>query len=579
MEQKITSLLLCVLLPVSIFCSTLAADTARAEQVVNLLPNSSFENANPSVMTQPDSWFTDSWGNNSATFSHIGTAHTGTKAIQTTITNYQDGDAKWLAQSVKVDGGDTYHYTNWYMATTTTHLWAQYTDVNGKYQYAYLRQLAVSTMTWAQTAVDVTIPTTAQRINLFHVIAGNGTLTIDDVSLSKVIACPYNIVNGLSNGNFEDTCYPNSSHAPLGWQAVQYGASTATFNKYSNITHSGLYAAQITNSNGEAGYSTSIAQPLSNQRYTVSFWQNSTTYSYAYLAFHSQVGETQYQSLMSTPATQGEWSLYEDTFLTPANVASIQLVIATSGTGILNIDDVSLTTRSNQVPSTFNTGMISLTFDDGLNSEFVNGFNLLKQYGYSGTFYINSGTLNTPGYMTTAQVKALVKSGQEVGSHLYDHTDMVQLDPVSLENSLQKNVTSLQAILGPSYQINTVAGPYGSFTSSKVTQVMQNALSHRNTDGALNTKANLNVRQIHARLVKSNTSTAEIKAWTTEALTNHSWLVLVYHSIATTTPVQSSDMAEYTVTPLNFKKQLDTIRASGIAVENVSNAIEILSGQ
>lgn len=579
MYQKITSLALSIVLPLSLLGVLVHTDTAQAEQLVNILPNSSFETANATDQTKPDSWFSDSWGTNTAAFAYVADAHTGAKAVQTTVTNYQDGDAKWLTQSVAVSSGSSYHYSDWYKATTATYLWVQYTDANGNYQYAYLKQLGASAASWAQATADVVIPSTALRINIFHVIASNGTLSVDDVSLNKVIVCPYGNSNGLANGGFEDTCGTNLSNAPLGWQAVQYGAAVATFQKTSTTAHGGLYAAQVTNNGGESGYATTITQPLSNQRYTISFWQNSTTYSYAYLAFQLQNGTTQYQSLMSTPATQGEWSLYEDTFVTPANTASIQLVIATSGTGSLSIDDVALTTRTNQVPAAFNAGMVSLTFDDGSKSEYRNGLTLLKQYGYSGTFYINAGSLNTTGYMTSAQVKALAASGQEIGSHLYDHDDMVQLSPILLEGSLNKNVTSLQAILGSSYPISAFASPYGSFTSSKIDQVMQHALSHRDTDGALNTKANLNVRQIHARVATATTSVATIQSWVTEAATNHSWLVLVYHNIATTTSGQSSDIAGYNVTPANFKKHLDAIKASGLAVNTVSGAIKTLSAQ
>lgn len=547
-----------------------------AEATPNLLSNSGFETSTDG--TTPDSWSTDSWGNNTASFAYVTDAHSGVKAVQTTVSNYTDGDAKWIPNAVDVTAGKTYHYSDWYTSTQVSNVWMQSLKTDGSYAYTFLKQVPASA-SYVQSNVDVTMTSDVQSVRIFHVLAGNGQLTLDDTALSLNAECVPTVTNGIINGDFESSCDVSGSGVPAGWAAVQNG-STAVISGKSTKSHSGTYASSITNtSDGEVGIATTVDHPLSNQRYTLSFWQSGDTYMYAYVAYTLTNGSTQYQSLMAVPATLGEWSKYNDTFITPASTASMQIFLATSGSGTVNIDDVALTARTNQTPPTFAAGMVSITFDDGTSSSYQNAFPVLKQYGYKGTFYLNAGWLNTSGYMSSTQVKALATNGQEIGSHLYHHSDIAQIDVATLQSELSGNKTSLQSILGSQYPISSFASPYGSFTSSKVDTIMNYATSHRDTDGMFNTKANLDVRQIHAKLVTSSTSVATIQSWLTEAKNNKEWLVLVYHNIASSSANQSSDVAPYNVTPTNFSKHMAAVKNSGLTVNTVAGALSTLSKQ
>jgi peptidoglycan/xylan/chitin deacetylase (PgdA/CDA1 family) len=551
-------------------------------EAANLIGNSSFETATADNPTAPAGWFTDIWGANTAALTYINDAHTGTKAAQTTVTNYQDGDAKWLFNAVSVTSGSDYTYSDWYKANTGTNLWAQFLMNDGTYQYKFLKADSASS-DWAQVSVQVTVPANVAKMSIFHVLSANGQLEIDDASLTAAIVnptCTPSYINGLANGDFEDTCL-DSTGMPAGWTGVQYGATTASFETTANAYH-GTRAVTVTNGadGAEAGFLTTIQSPVANQRYSLSFAQEGNTYAYAYLTIGLTDGSTQYQSLMSVPATLGAWSQYADNFVTPANIKSLQITIATSGVGSLSLDSVALTSLQNQTPANFTAGMISLTFDDGAKSTYTNGFPVLKQYGYKGTFYLNAGSIDTTNFMTTKQVQALAANGQEIGSHLYHHSDMVQLDDTTLRSELSGNQAGLAEILGtPNFATTDFASPYGSFTSNTVNTVMGYELSHRDTDGQTNSKADLNSRQIHGRLVTPGTTLATMQAWIADAQTNHTWLVLVYHNIASSTAGEADGEAGYTVTPAQFKKQLAAISQSGIAVQPVNTALATLQAQ
>lgn len=471
-----------------------------------------------------------------------------------------------------------YTYSDWFKSNTTSFIWAQYTKNDGSVQYVFLKEVPASA-TWNQSSVTMTTPEDAVSVSLYHVIAGNGSITLDDVSLSKNTPCPTAPTGSITNGGFEDEC--DTAQFSNGWNTAQYGTTTAQFSVATDTIHTGSKSAQFSNADAgaEVGLNTTVSSPQSSHRYLLSFWHADTTYIYAYVAFTLNDGTVQYKSLMSAPSTVGEWSQYTDGFTTPANTQSLQITIATSGAGTVHVDDVSLTPQPTLSPKDFSTPMVSITFDDGAQSTYQNTLSSLNTYGYKPTLYLNAGSLNTTGFMTSKQVKTAATQGYEIGSHLYHHSDIALIDTATLQSELQGNKTSLQSIVGSTHPISSFASPYGSYTSNKIDTVMNYESSHRTTDGTLNTKDNLNARQIHGRLVTASTTIDDFKAWIAEAKATKAWLVLVYHNVATSSAGQSSDVAPYNVTPSNFSQQMSIIHQNAIPVRTVQSALTTLSAQ
>ena len=569
MKKRLLAFVLGVGLVISI-----APSPAIALANDNLLLNSSFEVAQSTA--SPADWHATNWGQNDAYFDYTSDARSGLKAAKVTVDTYTDGDAKWEHAAVSVHPRTAYLYSNWYKSTAPTAVWAQLRNLEGSFEYQYLASPAMSSSEWSPVSVTVNVPENIQSMSVFHVVNGVGQLTIDDVSLTTLNPCSATPVQGVPNGGFEQTCVNESI---TGWQTVQYGTSSASFNTRSEDTYSGAAAVSVTNvdEGTEAGFMSSPFTIDAEQRYELSFWQKSDTYTYAYVAYTLSDDSVEYQSLMPVPATLGEWSKYTDYFIAPENTVSIQLTIATSGYGTVTLDEVALTKLTTPSARTFNEGLVSITFDDGFEGSFTDGFQVLSQHNLKGTFYLNAGLINTPNYMSGSQANALIAGNQEVGSHLYHHSDMVWLDTPTLESELQGNALSLRSILGGTYTPTQLASPYGSFTSDRVNTVMQYASSHRTTTGLLNTKANFDVRQIHGRLVTASTSTSEMNAWLAEAEAQKAWLVLVYHNISDSTTGQAPDVARYNVTPSNFIDQVLAIENSGLNVKTVSEAISALN--
>lgn len=79
--------------------------------------------------------------------------------------------------------------------------------------------------------------------------------------------------------------------------------------------------------------------------------------------------------------------------------------------------------------------LVSLTFDDGDADNFTLA-PLLQQYGLRATFYIPSGLVGHPGFMTWDQLKALQAAGSEIGGHSLDHVKLQGLDTAALQHEI-----------------------------------------------------------------------------------------------------------------------------------------------
>jgi peptidoglycan/xylan/chitin deacetylase (PgdA/CDA1 family) len=106
--------------------------------------------------------------------------------------------------------------------------------------------------------------------------------------------------------------------------------------------------------------------------------------------------------------------------------------------------------------------VISLTFDDGWDSQSI-APSELTAHGMSGTFYVNSGTIDQPGYLTWAQLTAFNAAGHEVGGHTLTHPDLTTLTATAAQREICDDRTN---ILGHGFVVSNFAYPFGAYDST-----------------------------------------------------------------------------------------------------------------
>jgi peptidoglycan/xylan/chitin deacetylase (PgdA/CDA1 family) len=93
---------------------------------------------------------------------------------------------------------------------------------------------------------------------------------------------------------------------------------------------------------------------------------------------------------------------------------------------------------------------VVLTFDDGYVDHYTNVLPVLQQYGYTGTFFIITGTADAenPEHLSWTQITSMAEAGMDMESHTKTHPDLRGRDYDFLTYQLLGSIESLQAFTG-----------------------------------------------------------------------------------------------------------------------------------
>jgi peptidoglycan/xylan/chitin deacetylase (PgdA/CDA1 family) len=163
---------------------------------VNAIKNPSMETFNAATGL-PQCYLAGGYGSNTAAFSVSTAAHTGTSAVQVTVSNYVDGDAKLVPSldlgecAPTVSAGKTYNLSEWYTSTAPTQFALYYRTPNGLWNYWTSSPWYAASATYAQaTWVTPAMPANATAISFGLNLFNNGTITTDDLSMVETGTAP-----------------------------------------------------------------------------------------------------------------------------------------------------------------------------------------------------------------------------------------------------------------------------------------------------------------------------------------------------------------------------------------------------
>lgn len=539
----------------------------------NLLPNASFEESDGD---NPVSWQRGGWGDNNAVLTYLtGSAHTGERSVQIKMTNVNNGDAKWYTSPMLVEPGSKYVYQDYYKADVTSRVVAALIKTDGNEYYIELNS-APATTTWARYNTTFTTPSDVQNVTIYHLIDQVGVLDIDDVSLaedSTTTPPEPTEQNVVPNPSFET----NIGNAPASWQADSWGDNDATFTYIQDDAHSGTKSTKVEIADYASGDAKWSFTPLNNlvagSQYTLSAWYKTNIQPRVVVTYVDKTGDNQYLTMpspLANPDSASSWQQYSTVVDIPTDATGLSVYFLIAGNGWLQTDDFSMAPHS---AVGFNAPIISLTFDDGWSSIYAKGLPALNKYGFVSTQYLISSRLNTTGYMTTAMARAFQKAGHELASHTVTHPDLTQLTTDQLISELGGSQDSLRQLLGNDTAYN-LALPYGLYNANVLSYIKQYYRSSRSTDVGFNTKDNFNPYNILVQNIQTNTTPAQVATWVAKAKREKSWLVLVYHAVS-----NSTNPNDYAVSPQNLNKELSNIKASGIAVKTVDQALAAIQQQ
>ena len=547
---------------VSLFLLGLPKNSFAA--ATNLIVNPSLETANGAL---PANWSQGQWGTLSAMFAYPVAGHTGNGA-KVTLSSYSSGDAKWYFDDVSVTAGKQYLFSDWSNSTVDTTAIARVHLSSGSDQYINLGIIPGSSA-WQQFSNSFVAPTGAVSATVFHVIAKNGSLVVDDYSLTEVapvVITP--TTNLISNPSFETV----SGILPFKWSQGQWGNLSAAF-AYPVTGHTGN-GAKITVSsytNGDAKWYFSDVPVTPGDLYTFSDWSNSSVETRVTARVHFADGTDQYVGLGRITGTNA-WKQFTASFAAPVGAVSVTVFHTIAASGTLTVDDYSLFDKG--VAPQFSQGMISFTFDDGYRNVYTAGIPILDKAGIKSTqAIITTGTYSDLNYMTKAQIKTLAANGHEIASHTRTHADLVTLTAAKAKTEITGSKSDLATLLGIALTPTSFMYPLGSYNDSIVSMVQAAGYKGaRTTDVGYNTPSS-NPYQLLSQNVNNDVSIDTIKGWIDKAIADKTWLILTLHEQAVLPNIPDN---LYSNDPAILQQTVDYVKSKNMKTVTFGQGVSML---
>ncbi|WP_438007401.1 polysaccharide deacetylase family protein [Sorangium sp. So ce321] len=105
--------------------------------------------------------------------------------------------------------------------------------------------------------------------------------------------------------------------------------------------------------------------------------------------------------------------------------------------------------------------VVSIEFDDTLADQ-LSARSILAEHRMHATFFVNSGRLDRPGYLTVAELRALASDGHEIGGHTVDH---VRLPGLPAGEQRRQICDDRRALLALGFAVSDFAYPWGAYDS------------------------------------------------------------------------------------------------------------------
>ncbi|TSC57465.1 MAG: polysaccharide deacetylase family protein [Candidatus Peregrinibacteria bacterium Greene0416_19] len=151
----------------------------------------------------------------------------------------------------------------------------------------------------------------------------------------------------------------------------------------------------------------------------------------------------------------------------PPDVFDAQLTwLRDNGYTSIDFDDYERIRRGEQLPP---LRPVILTFDDGYADASTQVLPRLTALDMKGVFYVVTGFLGKPGYLTAFQVQGLAAAGMQIGGHTVTHPDLRRLTRGRRRKELKDSRETLEALAGR--PVVHLAYPAGRYTAQVIHEV------------------------------------------------------------------------------------------------------------
>jgi len=205
----------------------------------------------------------------------------------------------------------------------------------------------------------------------------------------------------------------------------------------------------------------------------------------------------------------------------------------------------------------YQEGCLSLSFDDGYESQYAIAYPLLKEKNFGATFFIIANETSFEGkvLMTQDEIKEIADNNFEIGSHTLTHP---HLDQLTSDTDIEKELSESKKMLEEEYKISieALAFPYWG-QNEKVREI---AKKYYATVRDVRNKKDTFFLESWG--LQKDTNVGEICSYIKLTKAQKLWTILVFHDI-------SDNPRVWDISTENFKKIIDCAKESGIVVDSI----------
>ena len=174
-----------------------------------------------------------------------------------------------------------------------------------------------------------------------------------------------------------------------------------------------------------------------------------------------------YHSIL--PRHQGETEQQKRFSVTPEHFAAELRYLKDHGYTAVSLDALA---DYFSVGRTLPAHPVILTFDDGWENQYANGFPILKEYGFTATFFIFSNAPDYGRFMSWAQISKLQDAGMTIGGHSKSHPYLYKItDPAELRKEIIESKKIIEEHIGR--PVTVFAYPFGRYSTESLAIVKE----------------------------------------------------------------------------------------------------------
>ncbi len=205
------------------------------------------------------------------------------------------------------------------------------------------------------------------------------------------------------------------------------------------------------------------------------------------------------------------------------------------------------------------SGVVSLTFDDGFESNYLAG-QIANQLGFKGTAYLIPDAIDDQGYLSKEQVIALRKWGWDLASH--HETPVTQFSQSDLQQTLESVKEKLQDEFH-SESSGHLAYPMGKHSPKTDVTIKNLFSSARLASGGIESLPVANPFRLKVINVLPSMSPQQLYEKALLAQENGDWAIFMFHTL------DRPEKGDLNYASENFRAFLDKLKNKSIKVKTV----------